>query len=137
MRDTRKQQLRINGSGRTLEETANGDDSNYAIHAHEAMLDKSPFPIPTDQARVDFKSLKQLKIVAELGDRIAYDRERLMPARNRKNARTYEPMHPTNIGQRKISAVVDVEINVQVVWPNSQMDARGRKQVDFGFPDEA
>jgi len=125
--------LRINWAGRTLEETANGDDSNYAIHAHEAMLNKSPFPIPTNQARMDFKNLKQLEIVTKPGDRIAYDRQGLMLTHDSKEIRTHEPVHASNIGQREIAAVVDVEVNVQVIGPNAQMDTRGRQQVDFGF----
>ena len=65
--------------------------------------------------------------MTKLGDRIAYHGERFLLSCNSKNTGTYKPMHATNVGERKISAVVDVDIKIQVIWPNAQINTRGRE----------
>lgn len=42
---------------------------------------------------------------------------------NPKHAGTQEPMDAANVGERKIATVVDVDVEIQVVWPNVEMNA--------------
>ena len=48
-----------------------------------------------------------------------------------------EPVDPADIGERKISTVVDVEIDIQVVGPNAQRDPSRGEQINSGRSDEA
>ena len=59
---------------------------------------------------MNLESLEYLEIVTKLGDRIAYHGERILLSCNPKHAGTHEPMYATNIGEGKISAVVDVDV---------------------------
>ena len=46
-------------------------------------------------------------------------------------------MDAANVGEREIATVVDVAVEIQVVWPDAQMNTRGREQIDFGFGKKA
>ena len=60
--------------------------------------------------------MEYLEIVTKLGDRIAYHGERFLLSCDSEHAGTHEPIHATNVRERKISAVIDVDVQVQVVW---------------------
>ena len=76
---------------------------------------------------MNVECLKYFEIMTELSYRIPYHGYRSMLPCNSKNAGTYEPVHASNVCEREISAVVDVDIEIQIIWPNAQGDARGRK----------
>jgi hypothetical protein len=78
---------------------------------------------------VNLEPLEQLEILTKLGNRIAYDGERFMPSRNPQHTGTHEPMNAANVGKRKVAAVVDVAVEIQVVWPDAEVNARGREQI--------
>jgi hypothetical protein len=127
MSESAQKNFRIDWPARAFEHPANGNDSNDTIHANEAVFDKTPLAIPPDQARLNLEGLKYFEIVTELSDRIAYYGDRFLASCNSKNASTYKPMHASNVGERKISAVVDVHIEIQIIWPNAQRDMRSRE----------
>jgi hypothetical protein len=105
--------------------------------AYEAMFDKAPFVIPSQQSRVNLERLEQLEIATKLGDCIAHNRECALLSCHGKDARSHEPMHAANVCERKVSPVVYVEVDIQVVWPDPQTNSRRREQVDFGCADQA
>ena len=76
---------------------------------------------------MNLEGLKYFEIMTKLGNHIAYHGERFLLSCNSKNAGTYKPMHATNVGERKILAVVDADIQIQIIRPNTQIDTRGRK----------
>ena len=125
MGDSCQKYPRIEGAARSFEDTANCDHSNHTIPTHEAVFDKSPLAIPADEARVNLEPLEQLEIVTKLGDRIAYDGECFMPSCNPQHTGTREPMNAANVGERKIATVVDMAIEIQVVWPDAEINTRG------------
>src|SRR5215472_8593296 len=86
---------------------------------------------------MDLESLKCFEVMTKLGDRIPYHRERSMPTCNSKSAGTYTPMDAPDVGERQIATVVDVEIDVQVIWPRAQRDTSSCQQINFGFADHA
>src|SRR5258708_17526505 len=92
---------------------------------HEAMLDEYPLAIPAYQARLDLDGLKCLEIAAKLGDRIADHWGGVLPSRDAERTGQHEPVDPADVGECKIAAVVDVEVDIQVIWPNAQRDPRG------------
>lgn len=76
---------------------------------------------------MNLEGLKYFEIVPKLGGCIAYHGECLLLSCNSKNAGTDKPMHASNVGERKISAVVDVDIKIRVIWPNAHTDTSGRE----------
>jgi hypothetical protein len=73
---------------------------------------------------MNLERLKQLEIMTKLGDCIANDRDRFMLPCNPKHAGTHEPMDAANVGERKIAPVVNVDVEIQVVWPNAETNTR-------------
>lgn len=133
MGESRQQHSRIDGAARSFEDTANRHHADHAIGTHEAVFEKPPFAIPADQARVNLESLEYPEIVTKLGDRIAYYGKRFLPSGNPEDAGTHKPVDAANVGECKISAVVGVKVQVQVVWPDAQTNTRSGEQIDFGF----
>ena len=117
MSQSSEQHLRINRATPSLEYPSDRNHSNNAILAHEAVFQKTPFAVPTDQARVNFEGLKYCEVTTKLGGRIADDRKRLVLSGNSQNTSTDKLVHATNVGERKISTIVDMQIEVQIVWP--------------------
>src|SRR6266540_4332643 len=99
----------VDRTSRSFEDTANSNHADYAILAHEAVFQESPLPVPSNQARVDLENLEYPEIATELGDRIADHGERLLSSCKSEHAGTHEPIDATNVGERKIPAVVDVQ----------------------------
>ena len=62
---------------------------------------------------MNFESLKHPEIVPELGRRVAYYGPRLVLARDLKQARACKPMNPTNVGEREVSTVIDVQVDIK------------------------
>jgi hypothetical protein len=76
---------------------------------------------------VNLEPLEQLEILTKLGDHIAYDGERFIPSCNPQHACAHEPMNAANVGEREIATIVDVAVEIQVVWPDAEMNTRGRE----------
>ena len=132
-----QQQLRINRATLSLQYNAAGNHTKDAILAHEAVFKKNPFAVPTDHARVNFEGLKYFEVMTKLSGRIADDRKRFVLSCNSKKAGAHNPMHATNMGERKVSTIVDVEVVIQVVWPYAQTDTSGREKIDFSLANQA
>src|SRR4030095_5878699 len=124
---SRQEHRWIDGTSRSFEDTANSNHADHPILAHEAVFQESPLAVPSDQARVDLEGLEYPEIVTELGDRVADHRERPLSSCKSEHAGTHEPIDATDVGERKIPAVVDVQIQIQVVGPGAQTDTRGRE----------
>lgn len=137
MREFFQKYPRIDRAVRSFEYTANGNHPDHALMTDEAMFDKSPLTIPANEARVDLKGLKCFEIAAKLGDRIANHREGFLAARNGKRAGQREPVDAADVGECKISPVIDVEVYIQVIWPYAQRDPRRSEQIDSGCSDQA
>src|ERR1700730_5573827 len=114
-----------------LEYTANGHHPNHAAPAHEAVLEEPPLVVPADQSRVDFEGLECPEVAAKLCDHVAHDRVCFVPACHPKHPRTHEPMHAANVGEREISPVVDVQVEIQIVRPNAHADTGRGVQINF------
>src|SRR6266536_3497837 len=112
MSDAGQKHFGIDWAARTFENPANGNHSNYAIHAHEAVLDVPPLAIPADQARMNLEGVKCFEVMTKLGNRISDHGERFVLSCNSKNASTHKPIHTPKVGKRKISAIVDVEVEI-------------------------
>ena len=136
MRELRQQHSQVERPLRAFENTSNGNHPDDAMIAHEAMLDEAPLLVPAEQSGVNLESLKYLEVAAKLGDGISHHRERLPLSCHAEGPGLHEPLQAANIRQREISAVVDVEIDVQVVRPNAQVDSRGREQIDSRCTDQ-
>ncbi len=76
---------------------------------------------------MNLEPLEQLEILTKLGDRIAYDGKRFMLSCNPQHAATHEPMNAANVGKREMATVVNVAVEIQVVWPDAEMKTRGRE----------
>src|SRR5436190_11666063 len=135
--EPRQKHVRIDRAGGALEDSPNGNHPSHAIQSNETVFDISPFSIPADHARVNLEPLKCFEITAKLGDRITNYRKCLLLSCDSENAGTDKPMYATDVGERKISAVVDVKIDIQVIWPSTQRDTRSRQQINFGFAEQA
>jgi hypothetical protein len=129
--------LRINRVIRGLQDHADGNHSNHSTLAHEAVFEEPASAVPADCARVNLESLKYFEVMTKLCERIANHRKRLVLSCNSENAGTHNSMRASNVGERKISTVVDVEIKVQVVGPYAQAHTSGREQIDLGLADQA
>src|SRR4029453_6111395 len=68
---SRQEHRWIDGASRSFEDTANSNNADHPILAHEAVFQESPLVIPSDQARVDFEGLECPEIVTELVVRVA------------------------------------------------------------------
>ena len=121
MGESRQKYLRIDGPGRSFEDTANYDHADNAILTHEAVFEKSPLAIPADQARVNLESLDFPQIVTKLDNRVANDGHRLVLPCHPQHTGAHEPMDAANVGKCEIAAVVDMEVQIQVVWPHPKM----------------
>src|SRR3984957_21303659 len=121
----------------SLEYAANHDHPEHAPAAHETMFNESPLALPADKAGMNLEALKQLQVAAKFGDRVAHNRERLALPRNGQGAAEHEPLQAADIGKRQIAAVVDVQIQIQVVRPNTQSHPGGGENIDPGCADEA
>jgi hypothetical protein len=120
-------QLWINQATLSLYHRTAGNHPNDAILAHEAVFEKHPLAIPTHQARVNFEGLKYLEVMTEFCEGIAnHKKGRVLPY-NSENARTHNPLRATNVGECKVSTIVDVEVVIQVVGPDTQTDTSGRE----------
>jgi len=118
----------IDRAVRPFEHTADCNHPNHTLVTHEAMFDKTPLAIPADQARLNLEGLKYPEIAAKLGDGIANHGEGFLPPGNAKGTGEREPVDPADIGERKISTVVDVEIDseTRVVVNKSTLGAAMR-----------
>src|ERR1700722_7797177 len=137
MGESGEQYAGILRSAGSLEQAANHDHPEHAPAAHETMFDESPLAVPADQAGMNLEALKKLQVAAKFGDRVAYHGESLVPPCNGQSAAEHEPLQAADIGKRQIAAVVDVQIQVQVVRPNAQRHPCGGEYVDLGRADEA
>ena len=117
--ECRQKHSGIDRSIRSFEHSANCNHADHAMVTHEAMLDKCPLAIPAYQARLNLDGLKCLEIAAKLGDCIAHHREGSLPSRDAKRAALQEPVDASDVGERKISTVVDMEVYVQVIGPHA------------------
>jgi 8-hydroxy-5-deazaflavin:NADPH oxidoreductase len=131
--DGREQYFRCHRTSRSFEDAADCDDSDYAFLAHKAVFEKSPFAIPADHPRVDLEGLERLQVAPKLGDCVADDGVGLALSCDGKHSGSREPVHAADIGKCQISGVVDMDVEVQVIWPNAHANPRGRQQIDLGF----
>src|ERR1019366_5311491 len=117
----------IERTARSFEHPANCNQANHATVSHEAMFKKPVLAIPADQARVNLEGLECFEIATKLGDRVAHHRGRLLLSCNSQDAGTRELIYVTNVGEREISTGVDVDVKIQVIWPNAQTNT-GRRE---------
>jgi len=85
----------IDGTAGPFEDTSNRNHPEYAILTYEAVFDKSPFVVPSNQACTNLKGLEYLEILSKFGDGIAYHGERLLLPRKAEQPCAHEPMYPT------------------------------------------
>src|SRR4029434_3060005 len=111
---SRQEHRWIDGTFRSFEDTANSNHADHPILAHEAVFQETPLAVPSDQARVDLELLEYPEIATELGDRVANHRKRLLSSCESYHAGTRELIDATDVGKRKMPAVVDVQIQIQV-----------------------
>src|SRR5262249_49819508 len=129
--------LWINRATLSLQHRTAGNHPNDAILAHEAVFEKHPLAVPTDHARMNLEGLKYFEVMTKLCELIANHRKRLVLSCNSESAGTHNPMSATNLGECKISTIVDVEVVIQVVGPYAQTDPSGREYIDFGLANQA
>ena len=136
MREARQEYARIDRSCGSFEHSADHDHPDDATMAHEAMLYVPPFAIPAEQARLNVEGLKRAKIPSKLRNCIPHHGERILPTRDAEGAGPHEPIQAANVGKGKIPAVVDVQIQIQVVRPDTQRNSRRGEYADSARGDE-
>src|ERR1700730_8861375 len=79
---------------------------------------------------MDFEGLECPEVATKLRDCVTYDRVCFVAACNSKHSRMQEPMHAANVCEREISAIVDVEVEIQVIRPDAHTDTGRSQQIN-------
>ena len=133
--ETVEKHLRFDGTIRAFEQPTYRTDTQHPLAAHEAMLHETPTRIPAEHARMNLEFFEQLQIATKFRDRVADDRHGPLAMRHLDSAGAYEPMHARNIRERKVAAIVDVQIQVEIVRPHMHANACGIEHVDVRLPE--
>ena len=104
--------------------------ADHASFPHETMLEKTPAVVPAKHSSLDLEALERLEIAPEFGDRISNDGHRLVASCRLQNARTQEPVHAPDVCEREVSAVVHVQIEVQIGRPHTHAHPSCRKMIE-------
>lgn len=134
--DGGQQELRIDRPARAFEYTADTDDAEHAILAHEAMLEKSPAMVPAEQSGVNLELLEHLQIAPEFCNRITDDRNCALAARDMDRAGAQKPVQPRDVREREVTAIVYVQVQVEIVRIHVHADARRIEHPDARGADD-